>query len=158
MSEPRRYSWEDYLYPTGADGVQILRNKPDVHDLSAWVTTERRLTFLRQQELIAQPALVLRTFDTDHWKRIHRHLFQDMYEWAGEFRTVDIGKASHGFVAESQLKEFVSGILDSVREANMFAGRDRGGVVEGLTVTMQALNIIHPFRYLHARDCYPTRT
>ena len=146
MSEPRRYSWEDYLYPPDADGRQVLRNSLGLTEFGAWFQAERQLTFLRQQELIAQPALVPRTFDAAHWKGIHRHLFQDMYEWSGEFRTVDIGKAGHGFVAESQLEEFASGILDSVREADMFAGRDRGGVVAGLPVTLEALNIIHPFR------------
>jgi cell filamentation protein len=69
-----------------------------------------------------------------------------VYEWAGEFRTVNIGKDGHGFAPQAQLEEYASGILGQVREANMFAGRDRAGVVEGLMYTMQAVNIIHPFR------------
>ena len=47
---------------------------------------------------------------------------------------------------QAQLEEFADEILGQVRAANMFAGRDRAGVVEGLMYTMQAVNIIHPFR------------
>lgn len=99
-----------------------------------------------------------RTFDPAHWKAIHRQIFQDVYEWVGEFRTVDIGKGGHGFAPESQLEEYASEILGQVREANMFAGRDRAGVVDGLMYTMQAVNIIHPFRYLHRSNRVPTRS
>jgi hypothetical protein len=55
-------------------------------------------------------------------------------------------KGGHGFAAQSQLEEYAGVILGQVRAVNMFAGRDRGGVVEGLMYTMQAVNIIHPFR------------
>ena len=147
MSEPpRRYGWEDYLYPANDAGVQILRNKLGLTNFTAWFNAERQLTAGRQIELIARPELVARTFDAAHWKAIHHQVFQDVYEWAGEFRTVNIGKDGHGFAPEAQLEEYASEILGQVREANMFAGRDRAGVVEGLTYTLQAVNIIHPFR------------
>jgi len=31
-------------------------------------------------------------FDLAHLRAIHRHLFQDIYEWAGELRAVEISK------------------------------------------------------------------
>ena len=159
MSEPpRRYGWEDYLYPPNEAGIQVLRNKLGLTNYTEWFNAERMLVNVRSAELIAQPALVPRTFDADHWKAIHHQLFQDMYGWAGEFRTVNIGKAGHGFAPEAQLEEYASEILGRVREANMFAGRDRAGVVEGLMNTMQAVNIMHPFRYLHCRTRFPTRS
>lgn len=144
--QPRRYGWEDYLYPPNEAGIQVLRNKLGLSGYTEAFNAERRLTGLRQFELGAKPELVARTFDPEHWKAIHRHVFQDMYEWAGEFRTVDIGKGGHDFINEDELERFADGILGQVREANMFAGRDRAGVVDGLMNTMQALNIIHPFR------------
>jgi cell filamentation protein len=143
---PRRYGWEDYLYPPNEAGVQVLRNKRGLTNFTEWFNAERQLTRVRAVELAARPELVPRTFDPAHWKAIHRHVFQDMYEWAGEFRTVNIGKDGHGFAPEAQLEEYAGEILGQVREANMFAGRDRAGVVEGLMYTMQAVNIIHPFR------------
>lgn len=149
---PRRYGWEDYLYPPNEAGIQVLRNKQGLTDYTEAFNSERQLTGLRQFELGARPELVARTFDVDHWKAIHRHVFQDVYEWAGEFRTVNIGKDGHGFAPESQLEEYANEILGQVRAANMFAGRDRAGVVDGLMNTLQAVNIIHPFREGNGRS------
>ncbi|MBE7190552.1 Fic family protein [Jatrophihabitans endophyticus] len=147
MSEPRRrYEWEDYLYPPDETGRQVLRNKLGLTDSTEAFNAERRLTALRAAELVARPELVARTFDTAHWKAIHHQVFQDVYEWAGEFRTVDIGKGGHGFVSEDELEHWADEILGQVRQTDMFAGRDRAGVVDGLMSTMQAVNIIHPFR------------
>ena len=127
----RRYGWEDYLYPPNEAGIQVLRNKLGLRTYAEAFNAERQLTALRAAELVARPNLIARTFDAGHWKAIHRQIFQDVYEWAGEFRTVDIGKGGHGFAAESQLEEYAGVILGQVRAVNMFAGRDRGGVVEG---------------------------
>lgn len=148
MSEPqrRRYSWADYVYPAAAGEREVLRNKLGLTVADELFAAERDLTALRAFELTQRPELVPRTFDTAHWRGIHRQLFQDVYEWAGEFRTVDMGKASHGFVPAAQLDGFAATILGQVRAAGMFAGRDQAGVVDGLTHTVQALNLIHPFR------------
>jgi fido (protein-threonine AMPylation protein) len=32
------------------------------------------------------------SFDIGHYCAIHKHLFQDVFDWAGEYRTVRIGK------------------------------------------------------------------
>ena len=89
------------------------------------------------------------TFDVAHWKAIHRHLFQDMYAWAGEFRTVNMVNPANGdrtFFDEALLEPAAESFLANVREAGLFAGRDRAGVVQGLAATLQGLNLIHPFR------------
>lgn len=146
---PRRYEWEDYLYPPGADGEQVLRNHLGLTDRAAWHVAERILTLGRYDELQANPRLVPRTFDAAHWKAIHRHLFQDMYAWAGEFRTVDMVNPANGdraFVHEEVLEDAAENFLANVREAGLFADRDRAGVVLGLAATLQGVNFIHPFR------------
>ncbi|GAA2534485.1 hypothetical protein GCM10009860_13450 [Microbacterium mitrae] len=35
---------------------------------------------------------IARTYGAEHLQSIHRYLFQDLYEWAGEIRAVNIGK------------------------------------------------------------------
>jgi fido (protein-threonine AMPylation protein) len=52
-------------------GVQVLRNKLDLHSFSEWFDAERTLTAGRQLEQIARPDLVERTFDVEHWQAIH---------------------------------------------------------------------------------------
>src|SRR6266566_3488480 len=51
----------------------------------------------------------------EHLQGIHRYLFQDVYEWAGDFRTVDIAKGNSYFAhvpyIESTLKGLFWGIV-----------------------------------------------
>ncbi len=147
MAEPpRHYSWEDYLYPPDAAGEEVLRNKLDITDANRLRAEETRLTIFRVAELRAQPQLIDRTFDGRHWQAIHQHLFQDVYEWAGQFRTVDMSKGGHPFAPNAHLPQLAEEILSSVRAAAMFAGRDRAAVIDGLMYTMEGLNLLHPFR------------
>ena len=49
-------------------------------------------------------------FDTAHLRAIHKRIFQDVYEWAGLFRTVNISKDGHLFGAAG----FIEGALRDV--------------------------------------------
>lgn len=82
-------SWDEYFIP----GTQVLRNKfTGGGELPYGVDSERALQALEEHratlrliELRDNPILGL--FDYDHMKAIHRHIFQDVYEWAGVERT-----------------------------------------------------------------------
>jgi cell filamentation protein len=104
---PRRYEWEDYLYPPAAlTGEQVLRNRLDLRDPAQLHDAERLLTAGRARELEGNRDLVPRTFDAAHWRGIHRHLFQDVYEWAGQWRTVDISKGGSSFIPAEGIEEY----------------------------------------------------
>jgi cell filamentation protein len=47
---------------------------------------------LRILELLDKP--VSGAFDLKHLQAIHAYIFQDVYDWAGELRKVDIAKGS----------------------------------------------------------------
>jgi len=53
-----------------------------------------------------------------HFKAIHKHVFQDVYPWAGEFRTVNISKDDHLFAVSA----FVEPALEELLQ--MLAGED----------------------------------
>ncbi|WP_199176319.1 Fic family protein [Actinomyces qiguomingii] len=40
---------------------------------------------------------VPRTYDADHVRAIHGYLFQDVYEWAGQYRSVNMSKNFSSF-------------------------------------------------------------
>ena len=77
-----------YCYPDS----DVLINKMDIRDQAKLEEAERRLTMFRMSDLLDVP--VKGDFDLDHLKSIHRYLFQDLYSWAGEIRTVDISKSA----------------------------------------------------------------
>lgn len=73
-------AWDDYVYP----GTDVLRNKPGFRSKQRLEAFEQRASYVRLIELFGHP--VAGEFDYAHMKAIHRRLFQDVYEWAGEER------------------------------------------------------------------------
>lgn len=82
---------DPYTYP----GTGVLRNLLGIRDKDELNEAEYRLTWARRQQLYRQP--IQGSFDLAHLQAIHRHLFQDLLDWAGELRTVNISKADSDF-------------------------------------------------------------
>ena len=76
----------DSCYPN----TTCLINKFDIKDDKKLSQIEAEITFakaaLLESEEIKPP------FDFEFYKSIHRFLFEDLYEWAGELRKADISK------------------------------------------------------------------
>jgi cell filamentation protein len=80
-----RYSENDpYLDP--ASGV--LRNRLDIVDEATLEQAEADIAATRSYELSQTP--LKGRFDLAHLQAIHRYLFGDVYDWAGQLRTMDI--------------------------------------------------------------------
>src|SRR2546429_9995096 len=82
-------SSDPYVYP----GTTVLKNIPGIRNQEILDRIEADRVGQRSLELIERPLSGL--FDIEHLQGIHRYLFQDVYEWAGDFRTVDIAKGIH---------------------------------------------------------------
>ncbi len=79
-------AWDDYFIP----GTTVLRNKFNEVDAAKLSAKEEFAASTRLDELADRP--IPPTFDYDHMKAIHRHVFQDVYEWAGQERVGPLGK------------------------------------------------------------------
>ena len=79
---------DPYLYP----GTDVLRNKPGIVVAEVLAAFEYEQSAKRIEELRGKP--VSGRFDLKHLQDIHRAISQDVYEWAGELRTVAIMKAT----------------------------------------------------------------
>jgi cell filamentation protein len=75
---------DPYVYP----GTTILRNKLGIRDAATLDALERRMVAQRMAEGIPTG-----DFDLAHLQAIHRHLFQDVYHWAGKIRTVELNNS-----------------------------------------------------------------
>ncbi len=116
-------SWESYFYaetynPITQDGT--LRNLYGERDAATLHDLEYGAADRRSVELRLGIADVPRTYDAEHIRAIHGYLFQDVYEWAGQFRTVDMGKAwppelGRGFT-EFLAPERIGSYLDDVQQ------------------------------------------
>ena len=89
MSPEGYDAFEDpYCYPR----TSVLRNRLDLRDQTELDAFEVEITTLRAEEPLPDG-----DFDPVHYRRIHHHLFQDVYPWAGQYRNVRISKGGNSF-------------------------------------------------------------
>jgi cell filamentation protein len=131
---------DPYLYPC----TSVLKNLRGLTDPELLARFEARQTHRRIAELIDTP--VLGGFDVAHLKAIHRHIFQDVYEWAGEFRTVNISKGALLFGLATFLEPALQQILAKLAAEKHFVGLDAENFVDRAAYFIGELNAAHPFR------------
>jgi len=128
---------DPYTYP----GSPVLRNKLGLRDADRLDRAERRLVTQRAAEGIPSGR-----FDLAHLRAIHRHLFQDVYDWAGELRTVEIAKGGHQF----QFRRFVETGMQDVHQrlvrAALLHGLSRADFATAAGQIIGDVNYVHPFR------------
>lgn len=130
-------------------GTDTLRNKWGERDPIVLHAMEYQATRRRQVELANGTATVPRDFGPDHIKGIHGHLFQDVYQWAGQYRDVGMVKMSAqggiGFTSPGQIDFWVRSVQDFVRNTD-WRRMNAGEFVDAASVTFAHLNQAHPFR------------
>lgn len=77
---------------------------------------------------------------------IHRHLFQDIYHWAGELRIVDISKGNTRFANVSRIEPEAKKLFRQLEQENYLVNLSRENFVARLAHYYSELNVIHPFR------------
>lgn len=137
-------AWEDYTYP----GTQVLKNKAGIREQGDLQRFERGVTAVRLQELREKP--VRGDYGLDHMRDIHRQVFRDVYEWAGEIRTVDIAKGHAGdrtvFALTGDIPPKAESIRLAIEEVNYLRGMDRKEFAAKMGEVYGAVNNLHPFR------------
>lgn len=134
------FSGDAYCYP----GTSVLINKLGIRDADQLAEAERRVVFLRAVTLEARPLNVDATFD--RLRAIHYYLFQDLYAWAGEVRTVDIAKEGSFFCLSRYIISSAVGIFGKLKDERFLKQLDKTTFVERLAEYMGDVNSLHPFR------------
>ena len=136
-----RYDTEDdYVYPD----TKVLRNIADIRDQITLDAYEADATAIRMLEIIEQP--INGHFDNKHLCAIHRHLFQDVYEWAGEFRTVDISRGTTRFANFALIEIYLGKKFSELRSENCLRNLSGDAFIPRLAYYMSEINAAHPFR------------
>ena len=144
-------AWESYFYPETYDPATqqgTLRNKFGERDAHRLDIRERAASAARAQQLGAGLVDIERSFGIEHLQAIHRHLFQDVYDWAGEIRTVRMQKDEGSEFAQPRRGE-VQELLDQVQEhvrSVQWHLIDRRGFVNNISAVVAFTNQAHPFR------------
>ena len=128
-----------YCYPDS----NVLINKLNIRDDKELFEAEKALTFIRLQELQNVP--IDGDFDFKHLLKIHEYIFQDVYEWAGKVRTVEIGKGNL-FCTTKYLADYAKAVFSRFYK-ECYANKDsKEAFIKVLAENYGDLNALHPFK------------
>jgi cell filamentation protein len=86
------------------------------------------------------------SFDLAHLCKIHSYLFQDVYEWAGEVRSVDIIGGDSRFCNVRQIQSYSHTIFSALATEKYLVNLEPAVFSNRLAHYLSEVNAIHPFR------------
>ena len=122
----------------------VLKNRLGISDATTLAQTEAEFVAERARELTHQP--IPGTFDLPHLQAIHRHLFGDLYEWAGHLRTVDLTKDTNRFAHHAHVERAAAPIFRELAQEHYLRGLEPAEFSRRAAHYLAELNALHPFR------------
>lgn len=141
MSNSYKYVDPDFKYTDPNTG--LLRNLQDITDPDVLLFVESGAVTKRLQELYENPINIK---GIDSLFEIHRHLFQDIYVWAGKKRTVEISKDGKQFFPISHFDNAFRYIDQLIAEFKQIEQDDKKLLTLKLAEILDNVNYLHPFR------------
>lgn len=129
-------------------GTSVLRNLLDIKDQQILEDAEAKFSAIaiRKIEFLPPP------YTMDLWRSIHRKLFCEVYEWAGNFRTVDISKGSTRFCSNNFIPTEGSKLFSKLREENWLVDAEYNIFIQKIAYYFCEINVLHPFREGNGRS------
>jgi cell filamentation protein len=128
---------DPYCYP----GSTVLKNRRNLRTQEALDRFELAISAQRSTE-----ALPLGTLNELHFKRIHWHLFRDVYTWAGEYREVRISKGDSPFCYPEYIPGQMKKLFASLQRDKNLSGLEAEQFARKAASLLAELNAIHAFR------------
>lgn len=134
---------DPYAYP----GSTVLQNLLDIRDPLQLEAFEVEISTLRADEPLPQGS-----FDASHYCRIHHHLFQDVYAWAGKYRTVRTSKGGNSFCYPEYIEREMNVLCGRFQHGQKFSNCEPATFAALVAEFLGELNAIHPFREGNGRS------
>ena len=141
MKERYEAGTDPYCYP----GSTVLRNKLAIRDEKLLAEVESLYSQKRLTDLYTQPVVKGR-LGFSHLSRIHAYIFQDLYDWAGEVRTVRIHKGQTTFAYPEHIHTEAKRIFGRLQQEQYLQGLPQDKLLDRITWYVSELNVLHPFR------------
>ena len=125
------------------EGTTCLVNKLGIRDEKKLSEIEAQITFAKAVMLEETP--IDDDFGFEHIKKIHAFLLCDLYEWAGQVRTVDISKKRTKFLDAASIESIGTKCFAKVKEG-YFENLPFDEFVKRIAEFYNDVNYIHPFR------------
>lgn len=134
-----------YVY----EGTDVLINKLGILDFMQLREAEAHYCGNALAELIENPEVG--NFDEIHLQRIHYRIFGEIYEWAGEFRKINIEKSENALAGLSveysdvfDIRRDLINIISRMKQEEWGISHDKN--VKLLSYYMTEIWKVHPFR------------
>lgn len=122
----------------------ILKNKLGIKNEEQLEEAERNITALRILQL--KTGELRGELNFKYLCKIHKHIFGDIYSWAGKIRTVDISKGNM-FCNSQFILENAEDIFNRLKKENYLQDyKDVNKMSERLAYYLSEINALHPFR------------
>ena len=136
-----KYSNQDHYLD---EETGVLKNKLGLSDKDLLEEREANFAYGRSYELSQKP--LEGEFDLDHICAIHRKLFGDVYDWAGEIRDIDIAKGNSFFAHHAYIKSAAKSVFEKLAQEDYLADLDEQAFSERAAHYLGEINALHPFR------------
>jgi cell filamentation protein len=141
MSNDYKYIDSDYIYKDPKTGV--LRNLVDITEEDVLQFVESGAVTKRAKELYENP---IKINNTASLFAVHKHLFQDIYAWAGKGRSIEINKDGKQFFPTSHFENAFKYIDSLISEYKKIRAVNKKELAYKLAEILDNVNYLHPFR------------
>jgi cell filamentation protein len=141
MSNSYKYIDPDLTYTDSKTG--LLKNLQNITDPDVLLFVESGAVTKRLQELSQRP---IKIKGIDSLFEIHRYLFQDIYDWAGKKRLVEISKDGKQFFPTSHFDNALRYIDELIADFKKIPKDNKRELAEKLAEILDNVNYLHPFR------------
>ncbi len=121
-----------------------LINKLEIKDQATLQKYEARITAAKL--LALRQKGITGNFDKNHFVSIHKYIFEDIYPFAGKFRTENIAKGYFRFAEWEYIEEELDKLLLKLKNENYLNEKSEEELAKALAYYMSELNVLHPFR------------
>jgi cell filamentation protein len=130
-------SEDPYVYP----GTDVLINKEDIRDRDELEAFERLVTANRMEQLPRRVPIT-----TAGYRQLHRHIFEPVYAWAGQERTVNLARGGSLFCLVPHIAGQMTQRFAAIQAENGLRGLTRAAFAARAAEHLCEINAIHPFR------------
>lgn len=121
--------------PYSYKGTNVLKNRLRTRDPDILEAFELEMTTLRADEPLPEGR-----FGAAHYRSVHRHLFQDVYSWAGRYRTVRTAKGGNWFCFPEHIPQQMDRLFAQLRADDLLASDNFDDFVQRGALFLAELN------------------
>ena len=133
--------------PYSYKNSDVLKNRHRIRDAAVLEAFELEMTTLRSEEPLPSGR-----YGPAHYRAVNRHLFQDVYTWAGKYRTIRTAKGGNPFCFPENIAKSMDALFERLKHAPFVSGAPFEEFADAAADFLAELNAIHAFREGNGRS------